>query len=154
MRTVIILRGLPGSGKSTFAKLLGGVVLSMDKFWTKDGQPYKFDRTRIEEAAAWVRAEFKAAIDRDEELIVVDNTHTREWEYAPFKNGAEAMGYTTHVVEVQRGLFECFDAGLHKVPFDKIVDMAERFDRPASMTIESKMEMLLTAVSKLTASKT
>lgn len=155
-RTVIILRGLPGSGKSTLARIFDGFgaeLISMDKFWTKDGQPYKFDRTSIEEAVAWTKTQFQAAIDKEEKLIVVDNTHSREWEYAFFKKTAEEMGYTTHVVEVQRGLFECFGAGLHKVPFEKIVEMAERFERPAMMTPEAQLKMLLIEISRLKAQK-
>jgi len=149
MRTVIILRGLPGCGKSTLAKLFtGAVVVSMDDFWSLDG-PYRFDHIKLDHAVAWTKAKFETAIDQDEELIVLDNTNTREWEYLWFKNRAEEIGYTTHLVEVQRGLFECFGAGRHPVPFEKIVEMAERFERPATMTLEAQVKMLLIEIAKM-----
>lgn len=156
MKTVIIIRGLPGSGKSTFAKLLcqgDAIKISMDDFWTRDGQPYSFDQSKIPEAIAWTHQQFQRAMDNDIDLIIVDNTHTREFEYRWFKYEAEAMGYVIHLVEVQRDLFECFGANRHNVPFEKIVEMAERFERPATMTVEAQLKMLLIQIAKLKAPK-
>ena len=37
-RILIIVRGLPGSGKSTFAELLGDIICTTDDFHMKDGK--------------------------------------------------------------------------------------------------------------------
>ena len=44
-KKLIIMRGLPGSGKSTKDKQLGegGTILSTDDFWYVDGE-YKYDK--------------------------------------------------------------------------------------------------------------
>ena len=49
MKELILLRGLPGSGKSTFAEVIGGFRCEADMYFMEDGE-YKFDITRIEKA--------------------------------------------------------------------------------------------------------
>lgn len=149
IRTVIIMRGLPGSGKSTVAKLFDGDVVSMDDFWTKDGQPYKFDKARINEAVQWTHDRFIELMDKDAELIVVDNTNTQKWEYEWFKTQAEEMGYIVHLVEAQRTVLDCHAACKHPVPFHKLMEMAERFERPGAATLENYVYGLLETVAKL-----
>ena len=41
MKTLYIVRGVPGSGKSTFAKTLGGTHFETDNYFMIDGE-YKF----------------------------------------------------------------------------------------------------------------
>ena len=53
-KELILVRGIPGSGKSTFAKSLGGTHFETDKFFMVDGE-YKFDGTKIKEAHKWCK---------------------------------------------------------------------------------------------------
>ena len=49
MKKLILLRGIPGSGKSTFAKSISNEStghIESDMFFIKDGE-YKFDGSRI-----------------------------------------------------------------------------------------------------------
>ena len=46
-KVLYIVRGIPGSGKSTFAKSLGGTHFEADMFFMKDGE-YKFDMFKFE----------------------------------------------------------------------------------------------------------
>ena len=51
-KKLVILVGLPGSGKSTKAKELAGtegIILSTDEFFMKDGE-YQFDFTKCSDA--------------------------------------------------------------------------------------------------------
>ena len=42
MKTLYIVRGVPGSGKSTFAKSIGGIHIEADQFFMENGK-YNFD---------------------------------------------------------------------------------------------------------------
>lgn len=50
MQLLTLIRGLPGSGKSTMAKFIAGdtdaVHLEADMYFIKDGE-YKFEQTQI-----------------------------------------------------------------------------------------------------------
>jgi predicted kinase len=149
-RTVIIMRGLPGSGKSTVAKLFhDAFIVSMDSFWIQPDGTYKFDKSRINEAVQFTKDKFTSLMDVDTDLIVVDNTNTQEWEYEWFKRQAEEMGYAVHLVEVQRSILDCHAACTHQVHFLKILDMAERFERPASATLDNHVRQLMEIVANM-----
>ena len=77
-----ILRGLPGSGKTTVAKQLAGnsgTILDLDKNVHKDGKGQESDD------AAKIREkhfdEFCAEIKKGTHIIVVDNMNIVESEY-------------------------------------------------------------------------
>ncbi len=52
MRNLYIVRGLPGSGKSTFAKFVGDSFVEADMFFMKNGK-YEFDMSKIRDAHSW-----------------------------------------------------------------------------------------------------
>ena len=57
MKKLYIVRGLPGSGKSTFAEALVGsdfLVCEADKYFMVDGE-YKFDGSKLKDAHEWSR---------------------------------------------------------------------------------------------------
>ncbi len=51
--TLYIVRGIPGSGKSTFAKTLGGQHYEADMFFIDENGVYNFDFTKIKDAHQW-----------------------------------------------------------------------------------------------------
>jgi adenylate kinase family enzyme len=48
-KIIYLVRGIPGSGKSTFAKSLGGTHFETDQFFMVDGK-YNFDGSKLKEA--------------------------------------------------------------------------------------------------------
>ena len=46
MKAIYLLRGLPGAGKSTVAKRLGGEHYEADMYFMQDGE-YKFDGAKL-----------------------------------------------------------------------------------------------------------
>lgn len=131
---MIVLRGLPGSGKSTWAARHHpeAVICSADHFFEgPDG--YRFDESRLGEAHAACAAKAIEAMAAGAPTVVVDNTHSQPWEWRVVSAAARALGYRLEVVDL-------FDAGLtddalavrnrHDVPADVIAAMRARWWRP------------------------
>lgn len=128
-----IVRGLPGSGKSTFAKTLVGsdfLVCEADKYFMVDGE-YKFDATKLKEAHEscrnMVETYMKDSLANDQfyRQIAVSNTFTQEWEMQPYFDLAEKYGYTvfTVIVENRHG-----GKNIHGVPQEALDRMKNRFE--------------------------
>lgn len=94
--TVHIMRGIPGSGKSTKAKTLAPAerICSADDFFIKDGV-YTFLQHKIGEAHAECLKKFIGLLHanrgRDIE-VVVDNTNIRCWAYESYVKIADLAG--------------------------------------------------------------
>lgn len=90
---VIIMRGIPGSGKTTYHKRWWpqARVCSADFFFERDGQPYKFDAARIQEAHQDCWATFMAFLEKGAPLIVVDNTNLTMAEISAYTLPAQAV---------------------------------------------------------------
>lgn len=128
-KVLYIVRGVPGSGKSTFAKSLGGTHFETDKFFMVEGE-YKFDGTKIKEAHKWCQDSVNTAMLLNHtsglnSIIVVSNTFTQEWEMEPYFQMANYFDYKVFsiVVENRHG-----GINQHGVPEDKIQIMKDRFE--------------------------
>lgn len=129
MKTLYIVRGIPGSGKSTFAKSLGGTHFEADMFFIKDGE-YKFDMSKIKDAHKWCQDSVNTAMIFNHtsglnETIVVSNTFTQEWEMKPYFEMAEQYDYRVFSIVVENRHGGLND---HGVPEDKIEQMKNRFE--------------------------
>lgn len=81
--TLTLIRGLPGSGKSTHARSLSGCLhVEADMFFeTRNG--YEFDPSRLKDAHAWCLEVAKNAV-KCGQRVVVSNTFSRLWEMKPY----------------------------------------------------------------------
>ena len=125
-KTLYIVRGIPGSGKSTFAKTLGGQHYEADMYFIDPTTgEYKFDGSKIKLAHSWCMIQTQKAMVNDEPKIVVSNTFTQEWEMETYFKLAEENGYKvfTIIVENRHG-----NTNEHNVPEDKIEQMKNRFN--------------------------
>lgn len=123
MTGLVLIRGLPGSGKSTIAKNMIGWYwhLETDQFWMKDGE-YKFDMSRLKEAHQWCQNETRAMLNRGQS-VVVSNTFTTAFEMLPYFDIAKEFNIRPQVVLVQ-GSF----GNIHNVPDEVLAKMAARFE--------------------------
>jgi len=145
MHKMQMIRGLPGSGKSTVAQeiasafVVGQVIIcSADDFFKCDYQhnlsgEYKFNPKLLGEAHAWCRGQAEAGMGLGIECVIIDNTNTEKWEYEPYLEMARRFEYDVDIVVV--GKFDEESVKLyaernsHGVPLEAIQRMAERFER-------------------------
>jgi len=101
-KTAIVMRGIPGSGKSSHARDLAGpqgVIHSTDDFFMVAGE-YLFDPGKLRENHAKNLAAFKHSLAQGLDPVVVDNTNSKYWEYKPYVEAADDAGYMVVVAEV------------------------------------------------------
>jgi predicted kinase len=129
-KILYIVRGISGSGKSTFAKTLGGIHIEADQYFVDVDGNYSFDGGKIKLAHEYCRAQTEAWMRTDGaqvnvDKIVVSNTFTQEWEMEPYFKLAKEYGYKTFtlIVENRHG-----GINQHGVPEDKIKIMKNRFE--------------------------
>ena len=128
---LILLRGLPGSGKTTLAKIILQLrstdepeILSADDFFEDKEGEYNFDPTKLKEAHNYCQFRCSERMRQQKARIVVANTFTQEWEMDEYFKMAERYNYRVHtvVVENRHG-----NENVHGVPEDKLQQMKNRF---------------------------
>jgi predicted kinase len=144
MPKVIVMRGLPGSGKSTTVQSLQiagkamGIevfVVSADHYFMMPGTgSYRFDASKLGEAHATCMREFIRVLEarHDDFTLIVDNTNISSVEIAPYMSVAAAFGVSAEVwtIEVKEDEFDtCADRNIHGVPRDTIIGMRDRMLR-------------------------
>jgi len=120
------VRGVAGSGKSTFAKTLGGRHYEADMFFIDPiSGEYKFDGSKIKLAHEWCQNRVEGDMILNMDKIVVSNTFTQFWEMEPYFELAKKYGYKTFsiVVENRHG-----GVNQHGVPEEKVEQMRNRFE--------------------------
>lgn len=142
MKQVFILRGLPGAGKSHYAKQLVNElvqsdssqyrIFSTDDYFIKDGE-YHFDKFKLSEYHNLNLARFIGALANGIPLVILDNTNIRKWEFIAYSEAAHALGYQVKEVVVgdvkdkaMQHLY--FQRNTHNVPLKMINKMAYQFE--------------------------
>ena len=127
-KRVIIMRGLPGSGKSTKAKTYDGTIVSADDYFIVDGV-YKFSAILLGSAHRSCYYKFREAVDRGDATIIVDNTNISPKEYKRYRRYAEKRGYTVTIDSIESSLTceELAERNTHSVPLEAIKRMNERW---------------------------
>lgn len=135
VNTVYIMRGIPGSGKSTRAKQIvaerggDGVIHSTDTFHYVDGE-YRWKPENVYRYHNYNFEFFCRSLEQRVPTVVVDNTNIRRKHFARYVVAAEAAGY--EVVEVAMPMItaeEAFKRCIHNVPLEHIqkkIDMWEK----------------------------
>ena len=132
-KILTLVRGLPGSGKSTFANFIWNdyAICEADKFFVDSEGNYNFDATRLRQAHEWCRNQVETRMKDNENNpqyypeIVVSNTFTQEWEMEAYYKLAEQYKYKVFsiIVENRHG-----GVNQHGVPVDKLEQMKNRFE--------------------------
>ena len=126
MKQLMLIRGLPGSGKSTVAKLFDKALhFEADMYFLDADGNYQFDASKIKNAHNWCRHSVMDAMKEGHPIVVVSNTFTQEWEMEVYYLLAEELGYrvTSMIVENRHE-----GKNIHGCPDDKIEQMKTRFE--------------------------
>jgi len=118
-----LVRGLPGSGKTTHAQKRvddsngSAVLVDFDQFFMRGGL-YVFDPKRLKEAHAWCLSEAHRHLLLGKD-VYVSNTFSQAWELAPYVK----LGFPTTILSCT-GEF----TSVHAIPKHSIDRMKERWD--------------------------
>ena len=126
MKQLMLIRGLPGSGKSTVAKLFDKALhFEADMYFLDSDGNYQFDASKIKNAHNWCRDSVMDAMKEGHPIVVVSNTFTQEWEMDAYYLLAEELGYRviSMIVENRHD-----GKNIHGCPDDKIEQMKTRFE--------------------------
>lgn len=103
---VILVRGLPGSGKSKFANMLveycseeEAVVLEADQFFLDEKGAYVFDPAKLSAAHEWCLERAIEAMKRGQRVVVA-NTFTQLWMMRPYIDWAKELGVPFTVISL------------------------------------------------------
>jgi len=126
MKQLMLIRGLPGSGKSTVAKLFDKALhFEADMYFLDADGNYQFDASKIKNAHNWCRDSVMDAMKEGHPIVVVSNTFTQEWEMEVYYLLAEELGYRVISMIVEN---RHEGKNIHGCPDDKIEQMKTRFE--------------------------
>jgi predicted kinase len=129
MNALIILRGLPGSGKSAMATLLSEdgkwPIFSIDSYFTNPITKeyiFLFDKNHL--AYKNCQEQTENAMQIGIHKIIIDNTFTLDWEIEPYFKLAAKYNYRVFVATVEnyhKGQNE------HGISDEQVKKMAEKY---------------------------
>lgn len=127
-----IVRGVPGSGKSTRAKELktwyeGVLHFEADMWFERTGE-YLFDPTDLHRAHRWCLTSVQTALNQGKKVVVA-NTFTTYKEIKDYVKYAQMNGHGVTLITMLQEY-----GSIHNVPEETMTKMRERFESHDSIS--------------------
>lgn len=119
---ITIIRGLPGSGKSTMASKIIGTHLETDMYFIDNCGKYSFDPKEIKYAHQWCQLCCRKELVNGNSVIV-SNTFCQKWEMEPYFQMAKEFECYIEVIVCKEQF-----GSIHGVPSWKIEQMKQRWE--------------------------
>ena len=124
---MIIVRGMPGSGKSTISKIIGADNhIEADMFFERNGK-YNFDIEQLGAAHRWCLNTAQILLNQHKRVIIA-NTFTTWSEIKAYTHYAQQNGHgiTIYTMNTDYG-------SIHNVPIETMQKMRARFESHKSI---------------------
>ena len=127
MTALYLIRGVPGSGKTTLGNRLkeAGLVdyvCSADDYMVGPDGKYLFDGSRLRECHKRCRISTRNRLSEGGSVAVC-NTFTRRWEMQSYIDMADDLNCTLYVIRCEGDY-----GNIHGVPEEKVAEMRARFE--------------------------
>jgi predicted kinase len=123
-KVIVIVRGVPGSGKTTFAELIGRAICTADDYFTDSHGNYSWTPDNVGKAHSWCQRKCERFLKKSITPVIVANTSTTERELRPYYDLARRYGYKVFSVIVEN---RANTKNIHNVPDETIQKMKDRF---------------------------
>lgn len=127
-KTLYLVRGVAGAGKTTFAETLANLLevnyYEADKYFYDEDKVYRFKAEHLKEAHTECRIYAERVMQLTDDPVIISNTFTTEKELKPYLDLAEKYNYrvVSLIVENRHG-----NKSVHNVPETTIQKMKDRF---------------------------
>lgn len=125
MAHLIIVRGLPGSGKSTYASDLAERNefnhYEADMFFEDENGNYNFQANKIRFAHQWCQGKVFSSLSSGKDTVV-SNTFCQMWEMKPYMDFCKINGHTFSFVTCESEY-----GSIHDVPEETYEKMKQRW---------------------------
>lgn len=122
---LVIIRGLPGSGKTTKAQdyvAWGYDHFEADMYFIGNDGKYHYNPRKIKQAHQWCKDMCADSLKRRKN-VVISNTFTRLWEMKDYVELAKKYKAELEIIECKENY-----GNIHGVPEEKIKEMSTRWE--------------------------
>lgn len=137
-KILYIIRGVPGSGKSTMAHKLSPIVVESDDFMMDDGE-YKYDPKKVHYCHKKCFETVENHLKNGEPTVAVANTFIKKSLYEPYVELANKYGYKV-IIRKADGNYQ----NIHNVPNNVVSSMKKRFQECINSLLEMNSDVEIT----------
>jgi len=144
------MRGLPGSGKTTYANELvkkakkdgytACILCTYDFFEWKNGK-FMFEGSQLTKANRWTIDRAKAALRDGYDLVIIDNVHSQMWQARPYVEEGIYYGYEVQIIEMTTSwctnFMELRKRSPHNISFNALTVMDREWESRKEFTVEN-----------------